>query len=126
MYLHNLPKQDMPTPASAKTASSCTLATINICHLTHLPKQDMLAPGSANTDPVFSGNKLVNSEVGYPGIDPLGFSKGDMPTLKLKEIKNGRLAMLAFAGFAAQVRTHLCVCVRAYVCDMLCATRALH
>ena len=67
--------------------------------------QDIVNPGSANQDPIFSNNKLVNKDVGYPGFDPLGYSKGaDFETLKVKEIKNGRLAMLAFAGFAAQVR----------------------
>lgn len=36
------------------------------------------------------------------GFDPLSFSKGDYKGLKQKEIKNGRLAMLAFLGFVAQ------------------------
>lgn len=40
----------------------------------------------------------------YPGgaFDPLGFSKGDFDTMKLREIKNGRLAMMAFIGFVGQ------------------------
>uniref|UniRef100_UPI003003A6D3 Light-harvesting protein of photosystem I Lhca1 n=1 Tax=Coelastrella TaxID=75800 RepID=UPI003003A6D3 len=40
----------------------------------------------------------------YPGgaFDPLNFAKGDIETLKLKEIKNGRLAMMACLGFVAQ------------------------
>ena len=44
---------------------------------------------------------------GYPGgvFDPLGLASGSAESLadwKLKEIKNARLAMMAFLGFIAQ------------------------
>ena len=44
--------------------------------------------------------------MGYPGgiFDPLGFSKGDFQSAKTKEIKNGRLAMVAFVGFTIQAQ----------------------
>ena len=70
--------------------------------------QDMRKPGSVNQDPIFSTNQRTDgNEPGYPGgiFDPLGYSKGDLKTLKLKEIKNARLAMLGFAGFLAQAQT---------------------
>lgn len=70
--------------------------------------QDMVKPGSANVDPLFPNNKLPEGNTpGYPGgiFDPFGWSKGDLASLKLKEIKNGRLAMVAFAGFVAQHAT---------------------
>jgi light-harvesting complex I chlorophyll a/b binding protein 2 len=71
---------------------------------------DMTNPGSVNADPLFgadSGYVCTGSEVGYPGgkwFDPLGMtaSKDKYEELKLKEIKNGRLAMVAWIGLAAQ------------------------
>jgi hypothetical protein len=58
-------------------------------------------------DPIFKGNKVPNPEMGYPGgiFDPMGFSKGNLKELQTKEIKNGRIAMVAFMGFVLQVGT---------------------
>jgi len=73
---------------------------------------DFRNPGSQN-DPNFD-DAIGISEAqkgmanGYPGgklFDPLGYSRGDAAAFeqyKKKEIKNGRLAMLAFVGFVAQ------------------------
>ena len=48
----------------------------------------------------------ANTDVGYPKglFDKFGWAKDEKTTaeLKLKEIKNGRLAMLAFLGICAQ------------------------
>ena len=67
---------------------------------------DIRKHGSANDDPIFKGNRVPNPEPGYPGgiFDPLGFSKGNFKELQTKEIKNGRLAMVAFMGFIIQAQ----------------------
>ena len=68
--------------------------------------QDIRKPGSVNTDPIFKNNSVPNPETGYPGgiFDPLGFSKGNLKQMQTKEIKNGRLAMIAFAAFTLQAQ----------------------
>ena len=54
-------------------------------------------------------------------FDPFGLSK-DVATFednKVKEIKNGRLAMVAWAGFFAQVRSFRCLAGQHRPCLMV-------
>ena len=69
--------------------------------------KDMTTPGSMNTDPFTGVEHGKSTDVGYPGaiFDRLGYAKGNLAELKLKEIKNGRLAMLAVTGCFAQAVT---------------------
>jgi Chlorophyll A-B binding protein len=58
-------------------------------------------------DPAFPVKVVLTSAAAHAGgaFDPMGFAKdeGDkLRTMKVKELNNGRLAMVAFAGFIAQ------------------------
>lgn len=52
-------------------------------------------------------NKTYSGDRGDLGFDPMGQMKGknakQIDDLKLKELKNGRLAMVAFVGIAVQI-----------------------
>ena len=52
--------------------------------------------------PFQCGSFLTSVSFAGGAFDPLGWSKGDLEDLKVKELKNGRLAMVAFLGFVAQ------------------------
>ncbi|KAM0952614.1 putative chlorophyll A-B binding protein [Dioscorea sansibarensis] len=70
---------------------------------------DYKSPGSQAQEGTFFGLEasLEGLEPGYPGgplLNPLGLAKDiqNATELKLKEIKNGRLAMVAMVGFIVQ------------------------
>ncbi|PNH03048.1 Chlorophyll a-b binding protein 7, chloroplastic [Tetrabaena socialis] len=70
---------------------------------------DFKKPGSQAEKGTFLGFESSfagTGENGYPGgiFDPMGFAKDSakLADYKLREVKNGRLAMIAFLGFAAQ------------------------
>uniref|UniRef100_A0A0F7CYY9 Chlorophyll a-b binding protein, chloroplastic n=1 Tax=Erodium texanum TaxID=28960 RepID=A0A0F7CYY9_EROTE len=70
---------------------------------------DFIKPGSQADDGIFFGleSAFEGLEPGYPGgpiLNPLGLAKDikNAHDWKLKEIKNGRLAMIAMLGFFVQ------------------------
>eukprot|EP00803_Ostreobium_quekettii_P006350 evm.model.scf_1870.2 EVM.evm.TU.scf_1870.2 scf_1870:22374-24665(-) len=100
--------QNLPEPFTNVNMGGLLAFEFLMMHYVEVRRwQDYRNPGSVNEDPIFKGNSVPNEEMGYPGglwFDPFGYAKGDKKSLQTKEIKNGRLAMVAWTGFAIQAQ----------------------
>merc|ERR1712224_864626 len=118
ILVQSIVKPDVSFMASGKIAAETSYASFGSLLVIQLILmgwvegrrwQDIRKPGSTS-EPAGNFLGLENAisgkgDVGYPGgaFDPAGFSSGtdsQLNDLKLKEIKNGRLAMLAYVGFS--------------------------
>jgi len=101
------PPPPPPPPPDPYTLFTIEIVAMQFAELKRL--QDFRFPGSQGKQ-YFLGLEKVFEGSGnpaYPGgpwfnMFNLGKTEAEMKTLKLKEIKNGRLAMLAMLGYAAQ------------------------
>lgn len=109
-YEAGLP-QNLPEPFTNVNLGGLLAFEFLMMHYVEVRRwQDYRSPGSVNEDPIFKGYKVPNEEMGYPGglwFNPIGMAQGnDMMSMRTKEIKNGRLAMVAWVGFALQAQAY--------------------
>lgn len=89
-------------PASANALFVVQMFLMNWAEV--LRWQDIKNPGSVHADPYDNSRKCTGTDVGYPGgglFNPMGMAKpgtAEEKSLRVKEIANGRLAMVAAMG----------------------------